>query len=67
MRMREFIRANREGIDEAINSVRYRWDGKGGKGTVPYPPPTYTDKERHEWVMNDEPLYRWAQREGVPV
>ena len=25
------------------------------------------DRERRLWILNDEPLYLWAKREGVPV
>ena len=65
--MREFVRQNRAEIDKAINSVMYRWDGNGGRGTVPTPAPTYNDEERQQWVLNDEGLYRWARTEGVPI
>ena len=57
MRMREFVKQNRAEIDAHIVKVQ---DRPGMYG------PT-NDKEREEWVMNDEPLYRWAQRAGVPV
>ena len=67
MRMRDFVRENREEIDRAINSVLYRWDGDGGRGTVPDPPPKRNDEERELWILNDEGLYLWARREGVPV
>lgn len=39
MRMREFIKQHRGEIDKGIDSVTYRYDGRGGKGTIPYPPP----------------------------
>ena len=67
MRMREFIKQHRGEIDKGIDSVTYRYDGRGGKGTIPYPPPKHNDKERETWIMNDEGLYRWAKSEGVPV
>ncbi len=58
MRMREFIRENRDGIDQVINRLR-----GGPEGTFL----RQNDQERKEWVLSDEPLYRWAQCEGVPV
>jgi len=67
MRLREFVRQNRAEIDRAINAVMYRWDGNGGRGTVPTPAPTYNDEERQQWVQNDEGLYRWARSSGVPI
>jgi hypothetical protein len=65
MTMREFIRQNRQEIDDAINRVLYRYDGRGGPGTVPDPPPERNDVEREQWIANDEGLYLWAKREGV--
>lgn len=65
--MREFIRVNRAEIDKAINAAMYRHDGRGGKGTVPDPPPKRSDKDRQDWIENDEGLYRWALSEGVRI
>ena len=67
MTKREFIKANRTEIDGAINSVLYRHDGNGGRGTIPFPPPRRNDSERAEWIANDEGLYNWARSEGVRV
>ena len=67
MTMREFIRQNREEIDNAINSALYRFDGNGGKGTIPNPPPSRNDSERANWIANDEGLYRWARSNRVNV
>ena len=67
MTMREFIRANRKEIDDAINSALYRHDGNGGRGTIPDPPPKRNDDERRNWIVNDEGLYSWARSEGVRV
>lgn len=65
--MREFIKQNRNEIDNCINSVLFRYDGNGGRGTVPNPPPKRNDAERRDWVLNDEGLYLWARREGVRI
>jgi hypothetical protein len=67
MTLRNFIRDNRSTIDAQINSVRFRHDGRGGRGVIPEPAPRYNDTERREWVLNDEPLYRFAQAEGVRI
>jgi len=65
MQKREFIRQNRSEIDAAINAVLYRYDGNGGAGTIPDPPPSRNDDERADWLANDEGLYNWARSEGV--
>ena len=67
MTMRDFIRHNRTEIDDAINAVLFRYDGNGGLGIIPDPPPQRNDGEREDWIANDEGLYSWAQSEGVPV
>ena len=67
MRMREFIKQNREALDEAINAALFRYDGRGGRGVVPDPAPRRNDSERESWVLNDEGLYSWARSEGVRV
>jgi hypothetical protein len=51
--MREFIRQNREAIDVAIKT---QCDNV-----------QLNDREREMWIRNDEGLYHWARREGVPV
>ena len=67
MRMQAFIRVHRAEIDAAINSVIYRYDGRGGRGTIPDPLPRRNDTERVDWIRNDEGLYQWAREEGVRV
>lgn len=67
MTFKEFIRENREEIDHCINSVLYRHDGRGGRGTIPDPPPQRNDDDRRQWILNDEGLYNWARREGVKI
>ena len=67
MTMRDFIRTNRAEIDASINRELYRYDGNGGPGTIPSPPPTRNDYERERWISSDEGLYLWARAAGVPV
>ena len=62
-----FIRQNRAELDQAINAAIYRYDGRGGPGRVPDPPPRRNDEERRLWVLNDEGLYNWARSEGVRI
>ena len=54
MTFKQFIRDNREFIDEHIKRV---------VGSLPYK----NDEERRLWVLNDEGLYRWARSEGVKI
>ena len=53
MRMRTFIKDNREELDQAIKSVCSNCQ--------------LNDAERENWILNDEGLYDWARREGVLV
>ena len=55
MRMREFIASNRAEIDESIRNAH-------GDNCVPT-----NDRDREDWVVNDEVLYNWAKAEGVPA
>jgi len=64
---RQWIRDNRAEIDAAINAELYRHDGRGGRGTIPDPPPQRNDSEREDWIANDEGLYQWARSEGVQI
>ena len=73
MRMRHFIKQNREEIDRLIDA---------SLGQVPrtatcycplsgtdhfHQPSPRNDTERRQWILNDEGLYSWARREGVHV
>lgn len=53
MRMREFIKQNREELDECIQRA--------------CPGAPKTDRERELWILNDEGLCNWAENEGVTV
>ncbi len=52
MSMRHFIELNRQEIDAWI--VR-QCQNLG----------SLSDRDRREWIVNDERLYLWAKREGV--
>ena len=67
MTFKEFIKENRQELDRCINAELYRHDGRGGRGTIPDPPPKRNDEERRQWVLNDEGLYNWARSEGVKI
>ena len=54
MRMREFIKQNRQELDECIKRVCPNC-------------PRLNDNDREDWIMNDEGLYNWARSEGVKV
>jgi hypothetical protein len=53
MKVSTFIKNNRREIDAIVK--RY------------YNTVVYNDKERHEWLLTDEGLYRWAHQEGVNI
>ena len=61
--IRDFIKEHRTELDSCINSAMFRYDGRGGRGTIPDPPPSRNDDERRQWVMNDEGLYSWFMNE----
>jgi len=65
--LRDWIRENRQELDNCINAALYRHDGRGGHGTIPDPPPKRNDEERRQWVLSDEGLYDWAKSERVNV
>lgn len=53
MTLKQFIRDNRDELDEAIQRV--------------VPGAAKNDEERRQWVLNDEGLYNWARSEGVRI
>lgn len=52
--MRGFIREHREEIDHYIRGIC------PNIGRL-------NDEERRGWILNDEPLYLWARKEGVRI
>lgn len=53
MTLRAFIREHRAELDAAIRVA-------GHRGTL-------NDKDRGDWIANDEGLYNWARSEGVRI
>ena len=53
MRIQTFIQSNRKEIDTIIQQY--------------YKSLSNNDKERYEWILSDEGLYRWAHQEGVNI
>lgn len=63
MRLREFIKQNREEIDRVVHSIQSRPNTQGERMS----PIKLNDKDREEWVMNEEGLYRWARSSGCRI
>ncbi len=53
MTMRQFIQENKEVIDGVIKSVCKNC--------------AINNKDREDWILNDESLYHWARQEGVRI
>jgi len=53
MTLKQFIRDNRKEIDQIVREY--------------YKVVIRNDTERHNWLLNDEGLYRWAHNEGVNI
>lgn len=67
MTIRDFINQNRAELNKSINRAVYRYDGNGGKGTIPNPAPTYSDDQIRKNILGDEGLYNWARAEGCEI
>lgn len=52
--MRQFIRENRAELDAAIRRACPNLS-------------SLNDRDRAQWIANDEGLYQWARSEGVRV
>lgn len=55
MRMRDFIKHNREELKRLIRACLNQPDFK------------LTTEDLEQWIANDEGLYNWARSEGVNV
>ena len=53
MRLQDFIRENRQELDECIKRV--------------CPNCRLNDEDRKQWILNDEGLYNWARYEGCKI
>lgn len=53
MTIKKFIREHRTEIDAIIKEYYGRI--------------VTNDVDRHEWILNDEGLFRWAHQEGVNI
>ena len=56
MKIQEFIKENREELDQYIANAL-------GRKTNPLP----NDRERRLWIDNDEKLYNWARSYGCKI
>ena len=65
--LKQFINENRSQINHFVNCAMHRYDGRGGRGTIPTPPPVHDDEQLRQWILNDEGLYDWARSEGVRI
>ena len=55
MTLREFTKKHRAELDRWINAK------------VPNLNYKLNDKDRRDWILNDEGLYNWAREEGVRI
>ena len=73
MTLRDFIAENRAELDACIGRAL----GHVPRSASCYCPlsgtehqhaaPCLNDKERREWILNDEDLYQWARSSGVRI
>lgn len=73
MTLRDFIKEHREELDTCIGRAIGHiprtascYCPKSGTDHQ-HPAPALTNKDRREWILNDEGLYRWARAEGVRI
>ena len=53
MKLKEFIKENKQELDAAIDRA--------------CPGAQRNDEERRQWILNDEGLYQWARSSGVRI
>ena len=53
MKLQDFIKQNRQELDECIKKVCNNC--------------RLNNQERKLWILNDEDLYHWARSEGVKI
>ena len=60
MKLSQFIKDNRAALDSAIDrAMGTRDDSRAMRKR--------NDRERQEWILNDEGLYRWARSSGCRI
>lgn len=62
MTLKDFIKENKEELDIAIYRAMGVWEQGTANSNNGY---RLNNKERQEWLLNDESLYRWARMYGV--
>jgi hypothetical protein len=74
MKLADFIKANKEAIDSAINGATSFvprsascYCHRSGTDHHHAPDKALNNEERRLWILNDEGLYRWARSEGVRI
>jgi hypothetical protein len=73
MTIREFIRQHRSELEEAITEQLGRVPRTAScycpqSGTTHrHPVDPINEEDCRQWILNDEPLYLWARREGVKI
>ena len=62
MTIREFIKINRAEITRRVINAYFKGQTLFGGSH-----PCSNDKDRRQWILNDEGLYNWARSEGVKI